>query len=88
VLRYLPGEVWLTETGGIVSSSSFAYDPARAARAVQQTFDLAELSPRITRVYLYNWYGITKRTMWDSGLVTADGRPRPALDVVRRYLRR
>jgi hypothetical protein len=88
ILRYLPGEVWLTETGGIVSSGSFPYDEARAARATQHMFDLAGMSPRITRLYIYNWYGIRNPKMWDSGLVSADGVPRPALDVVRRYLGR
>jgi hypothetical protein len=86
VLGYLPGEVWLTETGGIVSSPRFPYDPQRAARAVQQVFTLAGAFPRITRVYVYNWLGVADPTQWDAGLVTATGAPRPALDVVRRYL--
>jgi hypothetical protein len=87
VLRYLPGEVWLTETGGIVNSPRWPYDPPRAARAVQHVFTLAEAFPRISRVYIYNWLGVADPTNWDAGLVTSDGRPRPALDVVRRYLR-
>jgi hypothetical protein len=88
ILKYLPGEVWLTETGGIVESSTFAHDEQRAARAITHVFELAALSTRITRVYLYNWYGITKPKMWDSGLVAADGTPRPGLAALRRYLRR
>jgi hypothetical protein len=91
VLTYLPGEVWLTETGGIINSPTFPADPAdpgRASRAIQQVFTLAEAFPRITRVYLYNWYGVADPTKWDAGLVTADSKPRPALDAVRRYLRR
>jgi len=88
LLRYLPGEVWLTETGGIVESSTFSHDEQRAARAITHVFDLAALSDRITRVYLYNWYGITKPGMWDSGLVAADGTPRPGLAAVRAYLGR
>jgi hypothetical protein len=89
LVTYLPGEIWLTETGGIVNlPTSWPYDVDRAARAVQHTFELAEGSPRITRVYLYNWYGVTDPTLWDSGLVAADGTPRPALSVVLRYLGR
>jgi hypothetical protein len=88
VMRYLPGEVWLTETGGIVNSPRFPNDPQRAARAVQHVFALAEAFPRITRVYIYNWLGVAAPGAWDAGLVTADSRPRPALDVVRRYMRR
>jgi hypothetical protein len=87
VLRFLPGELWLTETGGIVNfASSFPYDEQRAARGVRQTFTLAEMSPRITRIYLYNWYGVADRTRWDSGFVSASGAPRPALGVLRQYL--
>jgi hypothetical protein len=89
VLTYLPGELWLTETGGIVNSgASFPFDLDRAARAVQHTFELADSSSRITRVYLYNWFGVTNPDIWDSGLVSADGTPRPGLEVVRRYLGR
>jgi hypothetical protein len=87
VMGYLPGEVWLTETGGIVNSPRFPNDPQRAARAVQHVFTLAEAFPRISRVYIYNWLGVADPTAWDAGLVTADGTPRPALDVVRRYMR-
>ena len=86
LLRYLPGEVWLTETGGIVESSTFTHDEDRAARAITHVFDLAALSDRITRVYLYNWYGITTPRMWDSGLVAADGTPRAGLYALRAYL--
>ena len=72
VVDYLPGEIWLTETGGIVNlGTSFPFDVNRAARAVQHTFELAEASPRITRVYLYNWYGVTNPGIWDSGLIAA-----------------
>ena len=87
LLRYVPGEVWLTETGGIVESSTMSHDEQRAARAITHVFELAALSERITRVYLYNWYGITRPGMWDSGLVGADGAPRAGLAAVRAYLR-
>jgi hypothetical protein len=84
IIKYLPGEIWLTQTGGIVESSSFAYDEQRAAGAIDQVFALAAMSSRITRVYLYNWYGITTPKLWDSGLVAQDGTPRPGLAAVRR----
>jgi hypothetical protein len=88
IIKYLPGEIWLTETGGIVESSTFVHDEQRAARAITHVFELADMSPRITRVYLYNWYGITAPKMWDSGLVAADGTPRPGLAALRQHLRR
>jgi hypothetical protein len=89
VLRALPGEVWLTETGGIVRlGDRWAHDEARAAHATEHAFELAAMSPRITRMYVYCWYGSRDGKLWDSGLVSADGVPRPALDVVRRHLGR
>ena len=50
-----------------------------------------EVRARYTRIYVYNWYGVARRERrqrWDSGLVSADGRARPALAVVRRQVRR
>ena len=79
--------MWLTETGGIVESSTMSHDEDRAARAITHVFELAAMSPRITRVYLYNWYGITQPRMWDSGLVSATGAPRAGLAALRAYLR-
>ena len=84
LLAAVPGEVWLTETGGIVKfGSNFPYDPRRAARALNYTIDLARDSGRITRIYVYNWTGTERSARFDSGLVGPDGRPRPAYDVVR-----
>jgi hypothetical protein len=51
-------------------------------------FTLAEAFPRISRVYIHNWLGVADPAAWDAGLVTWDSKPRPALDVVRRYVRR
>ncbi|HZH24592.1 MAG TPA: hypothetical protein VEY49_06790, partial [Solirubrobacteraceae bacterium] len=43
---------------------------------------------RIKRVYLYHWDADPKFVWWDSALVAANGRARPALDVLRRELNR
>ncbi|QEC49794.1 hypothetical protein FSW04_20955 [Baekduia soli] len=90
LLSAVPGELWVTETGGIVRFWPFLdVDLARAARSTAHAFVLARMSPRITRMYLYNWYGPVPSapgSWWDTGLVGADGTPRPALDVVRREL--
>jgi hypothetical protein len=88
VLAAVPGQVWLTETGGIVKlGSSFPPDPQRAARALEFMFRLARLSPRITRLYIFNWYGgDTASERFDAGLVDQYGRPRPGYYVVRRHL--
>lgn len=88
LLAAVPGDVWLTETGGIVRfGADFPYDPRRAARALNYTFRLARQSERIPRIYVYNWTGVQRSARFDSGLVGPDGRARPAYDVVRAAVR-
>ncbi len=88
LLSVTSGEVWYTETGGIVrrrnkSTVSFDESPAHAARAVRWVFDdLVNLSPRITRVYLYHWNSVSSLDTWDSAFIGSDDRPRPALRVL------
>jgi hypothetical protein len=90
LLRAVKGDVWLTETGGIVRFSTRyrggKSGEARAARAVKRTFAVARSSSRIKRLYLYHWDADKKFHTWDSALVAANGRARPALDVLRREL--
>jgi hypothetical protein len=90
LLRAVKGEVWLTETGGIVRFSSRyrggKSGEARAARAVKRTFAVARSSSRIKRLYLYHWDADKTFYTWDSAFVAANGRARPALDVLRRQL--
>jgi hypothetical protein len=92
LLRKVRGEVWLTETGGIVRFSTRYRGgkraETRAARAVKRTFAVARSSGRIRRVYLYHWDADRRFRTWDSAFVAADGRARPALDVLRREVNR
>ncbi len=89
LLAATTGAVWFTETGGIVdrrnrSNVAFEQSPAHAATAVRWIFHrLVPLSPRIARVYLYNWNATTGQDTWDSGLIAADGVPRPAFAVLK-----
>jgi hypothetical protein len=96
VLRTVPGEVWFTETGGVVTfKPRFATSAQRAARAVKFMFQLADrfsrrragMRSKVGRVYVYNWYGERRRGAWDSGLVGPSGKPRPALAPMRWYAR-
>jgi hypothetical protein len=84
--------VWLTETGGIVrfgrSFKGGRRGEARAAKAVKRTFQVARSSGRIKRIYLYHWDADRKFKTWDSGFVAANGRARPALDVLRKEINR
>jgi hypothetical protein len=80
-------QVWLTETGGVVRfARSFDYDERRAARSTRHVLRLAARRG-VRRVYLYQWTGAPLGARWDSGLIADDGRPRPALNVVERFLR-
>jgi hypothetical protein len=93
LLRHTRGQIWFTETGGIVqrlnrTKVGFPESPAHAAIATRWVFDkLVPLSRRITRVYLYHWNAI-RGDNWDSALVDPRGRARPALGVLQRELRR
>ncbi|MDX6720351.1 MAG: hypothetical protein QOJ63_2605 [Solirubrobacteraceae bacterium] len=79
MLRSVPGDVWLTETGGIVRfGRSFPTSERRAARAVDYALALAADTPRVRRIYLYNWTASKPTDRFDAGLVGPDGVPRPA----------
>jgi hypothetical protein len=89
LLRAVRGNVWLTETGGVVKfADSFPYNERRAARATKFMFRLAASSRRIKRLYIYSWLGEQRGARFDAGLVGPDSRPRPAYYVVKRKMRR
>jgi len=77
------GQVWLTETGGIVKfGQSFPFDTQRAARALGCMFTIAKSSSRIKRLYIYNFTAAQPDSEFDSGLVNVDGSKRPGWTVV------
>jgi len=91
MLRAVKGDVWLTETGGIVEfttqagSRSFKPSDARAAKAMRYLFQrIVPISKRIKRVYVYNWLS-HPTNRWDSGLIDHNGRKRQMYDVLKRY---
>jgi hypothetical protein len=98
LLSLTRGQVWFTEIGGVVLRreytrrgrvrKTFRYGLRHAARATAHGLGLSCLSRRVTRVYLYHWQAPERVTSWDSGLVDADGRKRPAYRVVSRWLKR
>jgi hypothetical protein len=84
MLKSVRGEIWLTETGGLVEfGRSFPRSEPRAARALDYVLGLAADTPRVKRVYLYNWTGSKPGTRFDAGLVGPDGSPRPAYGVLK-----
>jgi polysaccharide biosynthesis protein PslG len=93
MLRAVKGQVWFTETGGIVSRTNrrkvtFPESARHAATATRFLFRrLVPISRRATRVYIYHWNASATPSTWDSALVGPTGRTRPAYRVVRRVLR-
>jgi hypothetical protein len=98
MLRMVRGSVWLTETGGIVrfgDSPQFAYSPHRAANRTRWMFRLTNrydtrrhgLRSKITRLFVYEWFGRPLGARLDAGLVNPDGSARPAFKVFRKFAR-
>jgi hypothetical protein len=91
ILAAVPGDVWLTETGGIVKfGGAFpnyrGSGLSRAAKALGYMFAIASNYTRIKRLYIYQWTGGTASTIFDSGLTDAHHRPRPGYVIVCAHL--
>ena len=92
MLRLVKGQLWLTETGGIVSFTTstgkvaLRHDEKRARRAIDFLFRLARASKRITRVYVYQWRKTQTGDRFDAGLVAPDDTARASLAALRRQL--
>jgi hypothetical protein len=87
----LGGEVWLTETGGIVKfGGAFPNNRGsglrRSAKVLNFMFGVAASNPRIKRLYIYDWTGGTPSTRFDAGLMNAHDKPRPGYVAVCRQL--
>ena len=97
MLRTVPGQVWLTETGGILAfPPAFKRDQKRQARATKYMFKLTDrydtrrsgMRSRITRLYNYQWTGKPKNSGFDAGLVNPNGSARKAYRKFKRLARR
>jgi hypothetical protein len=92
LLRAVKGDVWFTETGGIVKRVNpekvrLPESTRHAALATSYVFKLAALSKRVKRVYFYHWSPApTPNATWDSALVDAHDRPRHAYEVIYTWL--
>lgn len=87
LLRVAPGEVWLTETGGILQmSGQFKRSESRQARATKYMFKLVSkydsrqrgMKGRVTRLYNYQFTGAPRSARFDAGLVNENGTARKA----------
>jgi hypothetical protein len=87
LVRALGGQVWLTETGGIVKfGGAFPNKNGsglkRSAKVLGYMFNVAASQSRIKRLYIYDWTGGTASTRFDAGLTDAHDVPRPGYVVV------
>ncbi len=87
----LGGEVWLTETGGVVKfggafPNNHGSGLTRAARVLRFMFGVAASNTRIKRLYIYDWTGGTASTRFDAGLMNVRYKPRQGYVVVCRQL--
>jgi hypothetical protein len=92
LVRALGGQIWLTETGGIVKfGGSFPNNHGsgltRASKVLKYMFALASNVHQVARLYIYDWTGGTSRTRFDAGLTDSHERPRPGYVIVCRALR-
>ena len=96
MLRIVQGQVWLTETGGIVSfGRQWPFSESRAANRTRYMFGLTNrhtrklrgMKSRVTRLYIYQWTGREKGTLFDSGLVDDKGDVRRAYRVVKHRMK-
>jgi hypothetical protein len=93
LLKAVKGQVWLTETGGIMrlkpsdgSRGGRKSTPRKQAKAVKRVYKIAKANRRITRVYFYEW-AKKKGNRWDSAFVERNGRLRPSYHALKRGLR-
>jgi hypothetical protein len=83
LLRRTRGQLWMTETGGVVHSGRYpGHDERRAAGATRRMFAVARRSRRITRVYAYQWQATCDRDAWDSAWFRSNGEARPGYRVI------
>src|SRR5215218_10321821 len=89
LLKAVKGDVWLTETGGIVKfvlpngHTLFRKSESRANRATKRMFELAaRYRSRIKRLYIYHWQQSATGNRFDAGLIRNTGVARPAYNTV------
>ena len=90
--RALGGQVWLTETGGIVKFGGAFPNRngsglSRAAKVLGYMFNVAASQTQIKRLYIYDWTGGSASTRFDAGLTDNHHVPRPGYIIVCKKLR-
>ena len=93
LLSLVRGNVWLAETGGIVNRHNGTHNPGFPQNAAHAALvdsyvlnTLGSLSPRVQRVYLYEWDAQTPLDSWDTALISYTGAPRKGYAVLAKTL--
>ncbi len=91
LVRALGGQIWLTETGGLVKFGGAFPNRngsglTRAAKVLKFMFAVAGSQPRVKRLYIYDWTGGNNSTRFDAGLTNSREQPRAGYLVVCRAL--
>jgi Glycosyl hydrolase catalytic core len=84
LMKLTSGPIWLDEISGVETRGHWQYrnqSDAAAGRDEKFLFSLARRFKRISRIYHYQWRA-SPIAGWDSALISATGRPRPAYYVV------
>jgi hypothetical protein len=91
LLKLVKGQIWFTETGGLVrrkksSPIRFPQSSRHAGKVTRYVlYRLANLSPRVKRIYFYHFENPGRDFPWDSGVMTVHDKPRPAYHVIARW---
>jgi hypothetical protein len=91
LVNALGGQVWLTETGGLVKfggafPNNHGSGLTRAAKVLKYMFAVAGSHSQIKRLYVYDWNGGSAATRFDAGLTNAHEQPREGYVVVCKQL--
>jgi Glycosyl hydrolase catalytic core len=84
------GPIWLDETGGVLRRGHWQYKNQSASAAAKDEQFLLSLTSkyhRIARIYHYQWQA-DPAAGWDSGLLAANGQPRPAYTVLLNWIKK
>jgi hypothetical protein len=87
-LRSVRGNVWAVEVGAVNYFGRLRPNIKRQTKSMRFMMSrFRRVSPRIKRMYVYHWRA-AKRSIWDSGLLSASGKRRPAYFIFFRALRK
>jgi hypothetical protein len=91
LVRVLGGQIWLTETGGIVQFGGAFPNRGgsgltRAAKVLKYMFAVAASVHQVKRLYIYDWTGGYASTRFDAGLMNAHNQPRAGYVIVCKQL--